>query len=621
MEREESSQSRLRPEEITPERMVPDVLRAMPEARAVLDQYGLRGCGGDHGPVESLAFFARAHNVPLNRLLDELRAVAAGERCAAPNPPAIEDTLADTIYIPFFKGGIAIALTLGAVWGAYLLLRIAFSQSFTAIGLHEVNAHGHAQIFGWVGLFIMGFAYQAFPRFKQVYLTRPRLAYATLWMMLAGILLRATGEAFLPGPNWLIATGVVGSMLEVLAIALFIFVMRETLRRSLQPVAPYEWYVACSMGWFLIQAVAEGVYFVATATAPDRDALLALVAMYQAPLRDIQIHGFILLMVLGVSQRILHFFYGFRLPSARLSLIALPLLNVALIAECAGLMLMRAQGHVWAALWYSGVLLLTGTVVALVANWGVFGRSVETDRSLKFIRVAYTWLLISLAMLVLLPIYQFGLLRALAPASKAVETGFSHAYYGATRHAITVGFVSMMIVGVAAKVAPTLKGLDVRAMGGLWTPFVLLNVGCAMRVGFQTLTDFTHVAFPFAGVSGILEVTALTLWGIHLWRVMNGYAPVPAKTAPSYRLGERITADHIVGHVVRENPAALHALIQLGFTPLANPVLRRTVANTITFEQAARRMHLIVDDVLRAVNNAPVQSADSSARPTQPSMG
>ena len=42
--------------------------------------------------------------------------------------------------------------------------------------LHEVNAHGHAQIFGWVALFIMGFAYQAFPRFRHTRLWRPALA-------------------------------------------------------------------------------------------------------------------------------------------------------------------------------------------------------------------------------------------------------------------------------------------------------------------------------------------------------------------------------------------------------------------------------------------------------------
>src|SRR6516165_8303917 len=134
--------------------MIPDLLQAAPQARPVLDRYGLRGCGGPLGPVESLGFFAKAHDVPIERLLQELRGALEQPDVVSPDPAG--DSLADTIYRPFFKAGIAIVLTLGAVWGAYLLLRIGFLGTFTAAGLHEVNAHGHAQIFGWVGLFVMG---------------------------------------------------------------------------------------------------------------------------------------------------------------------------------------------------------------------------------------------------------------------------------------------------------------------------------------------------------------------------------------------------------------------------------------------------------------------------------
>jgi hypothetical protein len=143
------------------------------------------------------------------------------------------------------------------------------------------------------------------------------------------------------------------------------------------------------------------------------------------------------------------------------------------------------------------------------------------DRSVKYIRAAYGWLLLSLAMLVLLPAYQFGLLRVFAPTSHAAEIGFSHAWYGAIRHAATVGFISMMILGVSAKFVPVFSGVDGRTLTPLWAPFLLLNIGCALRVIFQTLTDFTTLAFPLAGVSGLLEVTALTIWGMHLASLMR----------------------------------------------------------------------------------------------------
>jgi quercetin dioxygenase-like cupin family protein len=42
--------------------------------------------------------------------------------------------------------------------------------------LPAIHAHAQAMISGWVGLFVMGFAYQSFPRFKNTTLWRPELA-------------------------------------------------------------------------------------------------------------------------------------------------------------------------------------------------------------------------------------------------------------------------------------------------------------------------------------------------------------------------------------------------------------------------------------------------------------
>src|SRR5262249_2528323 len=81
--------------------LIPDLLRAAPQARQVLDRYGLRGCGGPLGPVESLGFFAKAHDVPANRLLDEIR--ASIEQPAPPAQPEAaipRDRLADALYRP-----------------------------------------------------------------------------------------------------------------------------------------------------------------------------------------------------------------------------------------------------------------------------------------------------------------------------------------------------------------------------------------------------------------------------------------------------------------------------------------------------------------------------------------
>jgi hypothetical protein len=613
---------------INGETLIPDLLLSAPHVRPVLDRYGLQGCGGELGPMETLAFFAKAHDVPLDNLLQEIRSVLNGEQSSAtpsatPSVPLVQiqslpvveekensqftSELADTIYRPFFKSGIAIVLTLGAVWGAYLLLRIGFLGSFNAVGLHEVNAHGHAQIFGWVGLFVMGFAYQAFPRFKHTRLAYPQAAYATLIMMLIGIVFRAVCEPLgvLYSPAWGIA--IAASMLEVVAIVLFVWIIGTTLYRSGKPLAFYDYYILCSLFWFIVQAVYETLLLNAYTGAPDRETLLNLIATWQAPLREIQIHGFALLIILGVSQRIFHHFYDLPAPNRRKSLISLFALNAAVIGEITGLILMRTSSHAWAGLWYSSILVMIATIAVLVWDWKIFRPSRDWDRNLKFMRAAYIWLFISLTMMVLLPLYQFVLLPGFAPESAAVQMGFSHAYYGAIRHAITVGFISLMIVGVAAKVVPTLNGVDLHALTALWAPFILINLGCAIRVFGQTLTDFSEIYFPIAGISGLLEVTGLSIWGVHLFAVMAGKARLyesnraPASYTPLVENGV-IVETNVVGEVLDRYPTLLDAFLAYGFEPLKNPLLRKTLARRVTIQKAAQMVGVDAQAFVRDLN-------------------
>ena len=589
--------------------MIPDLLQAVPSARQVLDRYGLRGCGGPWGPAESLEFFSHAHDVPLTRLLDELRQAVETDPGASAETPSPTEQLGDTIYRPFFRAGIAVVLTLGAAWGALLLVRIALLKSFTAITLHEINAHGHAQIFGWVGMFVMGFAYQAIPRFKHTSLAHPRWAYSTLWLMLGGLVVRSIMEPVATTWPWLGVLAVAASTVEVVAVVIFIVVIVATLRGSGKRLDAYEYYILAALGWFLVHAIYESVYLAATLLAPDHDSLLWLISTWQAPLREIQIHGFALMMILGASQRIFHYFYGLPAPNPRKSIKTLIVLNLALVGIVVGFVLMRLVSHAWAMLWYGSILVMAVSVVRLVVGWQIFGPAQDADRSLKYLRVAYVWLFISLAMLVLLPVYQFGILVRFAPGSAAASIGFSHAYYGAIRHAVTVGFVSLMIMGVSAKVAPTLAGIDVYKLNKLWLPLVLLNIGCALRVSTQILTDYTAAVFPISGMSGLLELTALAIWGIPLWWLMSRRVEISGcHQAPiliQLGLGHSttaITGDELVADVLNRHPELLKTFVSFGFTPLKNPLMRATVARITTVRRAAATLGVDLERLLVSLN-------------------
>ncbi len=590
--------------------MLPDLLGRYPHVRPVLDRYGLRGCGGQLGPAESIEYFARVHGVDLARLLEELNVAVADPSAVQGASPADQTTeaLADAIYRRFFKAGVVVVLTAGAVWGALLLLRIGFSGDFTAISIHEINAHGHAQIFGWVGLFIMGFAYQAFPRMKHTDLWRPDLANVTFYLMVIGIFIRAVSEPLHSWPMFReLAIG--ASVAEIIAIGIFVIVLLQTFRQSGKPFERHDAYILASLAFFVIQAVYEVGLLSATTAAGSRDALLQLIATYQAPLRDLQIHGFAMLMILGVAIRMLPVLFGFEAPGPRLVRRSLVLLVVAIAVEVLAFLMLRHTGQMlWARVLYTAMLLLAGTSILLTLRWGLLARPAEPDRSTKFVRAAVAWLHVSMFMLVLFPLHTYVVLPAMSSLSesghRAVEMGFSHAYYGAVRHAITVGFISLTILGMAAKVVPTLNGVDVRRLGALWVPFVLVNVGCAMRVGFQVATDFGGWAYPIAGVSGLLEVAGIGIWSVHLWRIMNGWRPA---SDPLSR-PERITADDRIGAVLEWFPQTLPVLVDKGFAPLANPVARRTIARAITVRQAAVHHNLDVEELVADLNRAALET-------------
>jgi hypothetical protein len=451
----------------------------------------------------------------------------------------------------------------------------------------------------------MGFAYQAFPRFKHTSLALPPLAWTSLGLMLAGLLGRSVAEPLAETLLWAGPVAIMSTWLEVIAISLFAAVVLATWKASGKGLAFYDGYILAALGWFVLQAVAEALYLRATLAAGSQEELVDLVATWQGALRDVQIHGFALLMILGVSQRMLHNFYGFPAPNVRLSLAVLACLNLGVAGEATGLVLMRSAGHAWAGLWYASTVLLTGSVLTLAWNWRIFGPAAEPDRSLKFVRAAYAWLLISLGMLLALPVYQFLVLPWLAPEGAATHLGFSHAYYGAVRHSITVGFISLMIVGVAARIVPTLNGVEISRLSALWAPFALLNGGCAMRVVAQTCTDFTPRGFPAAGVSGVLEVTGLALWGIHLWSIMAGRSrlqSVALRAEKTYQPGSPITAEHRVGALLDAHPELFETFVRLGFRPLANPLLRRTLARGVSVGGACRQLGVDTAEVLAELN-------------------
>jgi hypothetical protein len=584
---------------------LPEILSRYPVCRTVFDRYGLTGCGGELGPQEPLWFFARAHRVDEALLIAELEAeLQAVAGAGDPNPvrPQFQPGPADTIYRRFFKAAIVTMFTFGCVMGGVNLAVMAARHQLASLDLRAVTwAHAHAQVAGWVTFFVMGFAYQAIPRFKFVPLWRPRLACATLWAMAPALAVRATADLFLPSRAWL-AAGTISGAVEWAVAAVFVLIVVQTSRQSKQPPEPYERFLIAALGWMLAAFAFDLWVFTQTAGVSGYRGWVSFIGRIDAPWRDLQLLGFAGTMILGVSQRFLPFIYGFREVSARTSNRVLWLWNLSIAANIATYsLLVQTKMAVWGVALELSVLGLLISVAVLVRAFGVFSVKVDSDRSLRFIRAAWAWSLVALTLFALMPVYT---------ASKGVV--FSHAYFGGYRHAFTVGFISLMIVGVSSKIVPVLCGLNPTQVGTLRATFWLINIGNGMRVAFQILTDSYTWAYPVMAASAWIEVAGLAIWAVDLWRSMSR-RPVLAGSCDEVPLA---LTTH-VADVAAAYPETIPVFLQFGFSMISNPLMRKTVARSVTLEQVCRLRRVDSDRLLAALRHAATSGRGASRGPDQ----
>jgi len=366
---------------ITANTSVAEIVKLCPGARRIFDERGLKGCGGEHGPSEPLGFFATVHQADLDELLREINVEMENP---STQPYVYKESLQDYIYRRFFKAGVAIVLTVGCLWGAINLLQIAVGKNFLQLRLlSSIHAHAHAMIFGWVGMFVMGFAYQSFPRFKNTTLWRPGLANLSFYLLGAGIIAGMAAEMLLPTAISFVFGGLSGAA-EITAVVIFMLVLYRTARQSIEPHNPYEKFIASSFLWFLMGTILEAVFFFAKATAHSEHGLIMRIALIDGPLRGIQLLGFAALIIAGVSQRFVPHVYGLGKPDHDRQTLIFWLINGSLLLNIVSYVMLLSSHKLYFAVGLElAYLLMPVWAVLLAVQIGVFRRPTQPDRTFK----------------------------------------------------------------------------------------------------------------------------------------------------------------------------------------------------------------------------------------------
>ncbi|MDI6759669.1 MAG: DUF1858 domain-containing protein [Candidatus Brocadiaceae bacterium] len=605
-----------------------------PATLQVFERHGVLGLAREHWADREVLFFAMALLMAAEELIKEIQAAVDRNKSAQvattrpPEPalrqngagPTPESTLlggegADTasytrdLHVPFVKAAIAFAMTTGCLYGAGALAYMALNGHQVGIPRAMLEAHGHTQVYGWVGLFIMGVSYFALPRFWNTTLYKPFFAHISFFPMLIGISLVFLSRHLLLLGDYLPfrAMGILGSLVETAAIVLFIYLLAKTYR-SVQGrrFEVYEGYFFAGYAWFLLQSL----IFVGTIVYLARTGGNTIPRLVEQPLLHLQIMGFACMVILGILTKTLPVFLGIKEPGRTINLWVLFLLNISIALRAISLPLKEL--HPLNPL-FSHAFLLSGCMEGLAVLMFFYNLRLHRIGELesgaprrefrKFIKAALFWFFVAEAGLLTFTLHQF-----------TTGQGVSYAMFGAYRHAIFVGFISMMIVGCASKMIPMSLGTQLYSYRALFWTFVLLNLGNLLRVTCQPLAVDYHMNALFLplGLSGFLEYTGLCLFGYNIWKTVAHREAIGEK-----ELTGRITVvtpETNVYLLVKQHPQCLDILVNRGFTPLKNPLMLNTVAKTINLGTAASIHPVDLGSLLKELNEAIPQNKVASSQ-------
>jgi metal-sulfur cluster biosynthetic enzyme len=575
------------------------VIQRYPGIDSIFESHGIAGCGGSDGPIEPVGFFARVHQVDPDVLLKELNEFAERREGAAP-VQLMEERPKQATQLYFVA--VITSITI-AVLGGFPLGIVAALGGGRDIGLGArwtplVQAHGHLQVVGFVGLFIVGITYHVLPRFKSSDLAMPHLALPSIALVATGAVLRTVTQPWADAEAVAVLM-VVSAALELMGAAAFLAVVTTTLASAQR--MNFDRYVLTAAAWFVAASAAN--LLLVSEIARDGDSVIP--GSRDGPLLEMYFFGFITLFVLGISIRVLPHFLSLRPSQERY-------FTPALAIYSAGVLLRVGSGWLEAySSWSQPDWLLAGSVYAMAAGvlLFIFGLnlhrpSVRDEASDAagphelLIRTAYVWLAIAFAI-------------EIWYATKGAAGDFRPDFLenGAARHALALGFVTQMIFGVGSRALPAFAGKKLHSEKLVLIAWVLINMATLQRVGHALFSwGDTTFRFDHIAAAGVLGLAALLVFTYNIMRTVRppGRRSRNRKEenhmqqeSTQLEQGYAVSADSIVADVIREVPGSLDTLIGYGFKPLADPELRARVASSVTIGTACI-MHGVDIDALIA---------------------
>lgn len=514
-------------------------------------------------------------------------AAKARDRAGLPiGADPLPERRAARLLAAFILTGLFFLALPGTFMGVGNLLLIAAEKLPAAPRPEWIQAHGQAQVFGWVGSFILGISLYVLPKFRRLPLQSIALAWITWALWTAGVALRWQAGIGLPWPRFCL---VVAAALEIAAFALSQYLLviaparaargalpvpSSSKARSTKGASALGIIGFCGFGAVLIVNLAAAIAAPAGAAAysPRLDRILVELAIW----------AFIIPLALAYSTRFVTIFVGLR-PSYFSQRAQLAKVRPFISRLLAALLAALAIATIMQRFPVADALALA---VAVAAIWGlrIFERSAQQAKRAgvyggypAFIRIAYAWMIVGAVL---------GLAADVFPNLPGMA--------GASRHALTVGFIATLIFALGPRILPSFlnsRRLHSRALMllSLW----LLTLGCAMRVTSEAAAYGTTGGWAWR----MLPLSAFTELGAVLLFVANLTLTMLQSPPAWFRL-ETLSGQTPLYWCVVSYPRTKRLLIKAGLSTLRGI---RAIPKSLTLAEAAEADGVAADDLLRAL--------------------
>lgn len=380
----------------------------------------------------------------------------------------------------------------GTLLGFSNLVAISAHHGLSGLSAAWIQGHGHAQVFGWIGSFVLGIGFYSQPAHGRSVLRVPLTCFV-LWT--SGAALRWAVNIY--GWHWRLLLPA-SAAFELIAILLFVRAAshHKLPEREGLPKPKMElWMVSVLLSTAGL-AAAVIFNFVECLHLAAQGELLSFPHGLDQRYLVVLGWGFLAPVVWGFSARWLPTFLAVARPDSRLFSAALILDVAGVLSGCAGWIRPAA-----ALLALSAVAIGFGLHLTQHPHGRAKVQGIHPSFP-TFIRLAYVWLVIAGWMTVW--------------AAFADQHG---GIWGASRHALTVGFAATMVFAIGPRILPHFGGIySIFSKRLMFLSLLLLQVGCTLRVSseplaYEGLLPFAWKTLP---VSGVLELSGVLLFGLNL---------------------------------------------------------------------------------------------------------